>query len=226
MTALLIASLGFVALHALPSLPLRGAAIERLGTGPYLGVYSLAAGGLLVWMIAAYYEVSPGVPLYVADTGWRHAKTALMLPVFVMVVMGVAAPNPSAAMAGGLLAKSTKPTGILTITRHPVNVGIALWAGLHLISRPELPALIFFGAFLLVGVAGTALQERRKGKELGAGWRDWRARTSAVPFAAILAGRARFAFSKRDWLVAGLGVVLWAAMLYLHGPLIGTPIGF
>lgn len=225
MTGLIVASLGFLALHLLPSLPIRATVIARIGLRPWLGAFSLSAGLLLFWMAIAYGNESPGEALWYLDTGGRLAVTILMLPAFVLVVMGVMTPNPAAVMAGGLLKDSTAPSGITTITRHPLNSGIALWAVLHIVARPEAPALVFFGSLLATAVLGSLAQDRRKAAELGAGWAEWRANTSALPFAAIPAGRARLAFTRADAIRAAVAIVLWAAAYHLHGTVIGTPVG-
>lgn len=225
MTGLVIASLLFVAMHLLPSLPLRAVVVGRIGLRAWLGLFSLASGVLLVWMILAYADASPGEALWVAGIGWRNTMAALMLPAFVLVVLGALAPNPAAVMAGGLLQRTTTPAGILAVTRHPLNTGIALWAALHLVARPEAPALVFFGSLLATAVPGSVLQDRRKAVELGQKWNEWRAKTSAIPFASMLAGRSRLAFSRADWLRLAIAVAAWAAMLHLHGWLIGVPVG-
>ena len=54
MLELVIACLAFLLLHVLPSTPLRGALVARLGEGPYTGLFSLATLAAIVWMALAY----------------------------------------------------------------------------------------------------------------------------------------------------------------------------
>jgi uncharacterized membrane protein len=43
-----------------------------------------------------------------------------------------------------------------------------------------------------------------------------------VPFAAILAGRNHFAASEVGWVTPAVGVLLWLAVLALHGSVFGV----
>jgi uncharacterized membrane protein len=58
----------------------------------------------------------------------------------------------------------------------------------------------------------------KKLRLLGDSWRDWRARTSFIPFAALLAGKVR----PRDAVPGAValigGFVLWAVVTWLHAP--------
>ena len=70
--------------------------------------------------------------------------------------------------------------------------GFGLWAGGHMVPNGDLRALVLFGSLALFAVAGTAIVERRSQRKLGDAWGRLSARTSIMPFAAIVSGRARF----------------------------------
>ncbi len=53
---------------------------------------------------------------------------------------------------------------------------------------------------------------------MGQPWLQWEARTSFVPFAALLARRARWRDAAPGW-IAGLGgVVFWLTIITWHAP--------
>ena len=113
--------------------------------------------------------------------------------------------------------------GVFALTRHPVMWAIGLWGILHLINRPAPASFVFFGSLSLLAIAGAWLQDLRKRRELGSDWQAFEAQTSFVPLAALITGRARPALGEIGWWRLAVAVALWAAMLQLHGSLIGVP---
>ena len=208
----------FLALHVLPSTPLRGALAGRLGEGPYTGLFSLATLAAIVWMALAY-RAAPYTPLW---PGLRHLPAAVMPFSFILIACGVLTPNPTAVGAGKLLAKPEPARGIIRVTRHPVMWGIMLWAGAHILARGELKATVFFGTFLLLAAAGTLLQDARKAKVHGEDWKRFAALTSNLPFAAIARGRNRFAAGEIGLVRVAFGLLLYGGFLVAHPWLFGV----
>ncbi len=95
MLSLVVACTAFLALHVLPSTPLRAALIARLGEGPYSGLFSLATLGAIVWMALAYRAA----PLAFLWPGLRHLPSAVMPFSFILIACGVLTPNPTAVAA-------------------------------------------------------------------------------------------------------------------------------
>ena len=217
-TTLALACAVFLALHVLPSTPLRGALAGRLGEGPYTGLFSLATLAAIVWMALAY-RAAPYTPLW---PGLRHLPPAVMPFSLVLIACGVLTPNPTAVAAGRLLAKPEPARGIIRVTRHPVMWGIMLWAGAHILARGELKATIFFGTFLLLAAAGTRLQELRKAKTHGEDWKRFAALTSNIPFVAIAQGRNRFAAGEIGVVGVAFGLLLYGGLLLSHAWLFGV----
>jgi uncharacterized membrane protein len=215
---LVLACAVFLALHLLPSTPLRAALVGRLGEGPYTGLFSLATLAAIVWMALAY-RAAPYTPLW---PGLRHLPPAVMPFSFILIACGVLTPNPTAVAAGRLLANPEPARGIIRVTRHPVMWGIMLWAGAHLLARGELKATIFFGTFLLLAAAGTRLQDARKAKAHGGDWKRFAALTSNLPFAAIAAGRNRFAAGEIGLVQIAFGLLLYGGFLLAHPWLFGV----
>ncbi|MFZ1908290.1 MAG: NnrU family protein [Burkholderiales bacterium] len=218
MLNLVVACAAFLALHVLPSTPLRAALVGRLGEGPYSGLFSLATLGAIVWMALAYRAA----PLAFLWPGLRQLPSAVMPFSFILIACGVLTPNPTAVAAGKLLARPHPAQGIIRVTRHPVMWGIMLWAGAHILARGELKATVFFGSFLLLAAAGTRLQDMRKAKAHGEDWQRFAAITSNVPFVAIAQGRNRFAAGEIGLVRTAFGLLLYGGFLVSHAWLFGV----
>ncbi len=67
-------------------------------------------------------------------------------------------------------------------------------------------------------MVGSALQDRKLSARLGTPYQDYLDKTSAVPFAAIVRGRARFSVREQPWLsyAAGLGVAWLLREAHAH----------
>jgi len=227
MLNLMAAAALFLAVHVVPSSPVRAWALEHIGARAYMAAFGVVSLSVFVWLVMAFGAAPASEPLYVTGGLVRLLGAAAMLVAFVLLVAGVASPNPS--MPGGerALWGSEPWRGIFAITRHPVMWGIGLWAVVHVLNRPDSAGLIFFGALALLSIGGAKIQEMRKRIEIGQAWEAFAAHTSFIPFAAIIDGRARFSLSDvSPWRLAG-GVALWAIMLSQHNAIFGvTPLPF
>jgi uncharacterized membrane protein len=217
MSELALACLVFLALHVVPSTPLRPALVAAIGEKPYLGLYSLASLAGIVWMVLAY-KAAPATALW---PGLRHLPSAVMPFALILVVAGSMTPNPTAVGAAKLLEREKSARGILRITRHPIMWGIMLWAGAHLLARGELRSTLFFGSFLLLAAAGTALMDLRKA-QLGEAWARYARLTSNVPFVAIAQGRNHLAWRELGVLKIVIALVLFALIFHFHPWLFGV----
>ncbi len=221
MLSLAGAALFFIAIHlGFSGTSLRDRAVQAIG----LRGYMLAFTGLsvlgMVWLVMAY-NTAPYAETWGMLQGWKGAAVALMLPAFLLVTIGLTTPNPTAAGQEGRVAEA--PRGIVRITRHPFLVGVALWSLVHLIGNGNWSALLFFGALFVVAAAGTVSIDAKRRRTLGpAAWDGFAARTSILPFVAILAGRNTLSWSELGWWRPALGVVLFALMLGGHVHLFGV----
>ena len=207
----------FVGAHfVLSATPVRRRLIAGLGRYGFLGLYSLIAIASLTWLVWSYrlapYHYVWGTP------EWARWLALGVLPLaFVLVLAGYLTPNPSAVMADSVLKRDNPAQGIIAITRHPVMIGIALWAAAHIIANGDVAGLILFGSQLILAVGGIAHLEARRAASGDGDWQRLKARTSIVPFVAIAGGRARFAFGLADWGFVLGGLVLYAVLLKIHG---------
>lgn len=193
-----IAMAVFLALHAIPSIPgLRPQLFAALGRRIYLIAYSLASIATLSWVFVAalgldYVELWPS-SVFQAWISLGLSPVALFL-----VLAGLISPN---AVSVGFRTQTRHLSAIVTIPRHPVLWGFALWAGGHIPANGELRSVLLFGILLLFALAGIIATENRARRRLGSEWPEIEAATSIVPFAAVLQARAR--------LRADLPLLLW-----------------
>jgi uncharacterized membrane protein len=123
----------------------RGAVIERIGEWPYKGL-------LAVLSILGLYMIGKGFALY-RDAGmieiwdppdWtRHITVALMWPAVIFVTAAYI------------------PGDIKRVLKHPMLVGVKLWAVAHLISNGDLGSMIIFIAVLAWAVYDRITLKRR-----------------------------------------------------------------
>jgi len=218
----LIAATAFVGTHFILSHPLRAPLVARLGEKGFLGLYSLVAAATLIWMIVAY-RAAPVTPMLwpVGDGLWAIA-TLIML-VASILLLGSLVGNPAMPNPDGPIMVPAEAKGVFAITRHPMMWAFALWGLAHILVYPVAANIIVSVAIILLSLVGAALQDRKKEVLTPAAWQHWESRTSYWPFAAILAGRARFGQFGMHALAGGL--VVWLGATWAHMPLAGWPAG-
>ena len=215
--ALIIATLVFLGIHVLPSTAVRALAVKALGEKAWVGLFSLASLAGLSWMVSTYARA----PFEALWPGLRLVPVVLLPVAFVLLACGLMSRNPTVIGQAASLKSEEPARGILRVTRHPVMWAVMLWAGAHLLAIGSLQAVVFYGGLLLLAAAGTTLQDARKAKTLGEEWRRFAARTSNLPFGAILQGRNRFSWREIGWWRPAAGLALFALLLYLHPWLFG-----
>jgi uncharacterized membrane protein len=226
MPDLLAASAYFLLIHfGVSGTRLRDGLVARLGAGPYRGVFALASIVGLVWMIYAYRH-APNVPLWGLLLGFRPAAYVLVFIAFLFLVIGFATPSPTRVGMESKLGQGPDiAKGIVRITRHPFLWGVALWALVHLIVNGDVASLILFGSLLVLAVGGTAAIDAKRRRLFGEQWTPFAAVTSAVPFAAIAAGRNRLGPALVEigvWRPLA-AIIVYVVVFYLHGR-IGPPL--
>lgn len=224
MTMLIAAAAFFVLLHLLVSgTSLRGALVKVTGEGAYMGLFSLASVGGIVWLSMAYGDArGSGEIHWDAGAGARHAAILLMLISLLLVVPGLTTPNPTSVKQEGALNRPDAVKGMLRITRHPFLWGVAIWGLAHLLANGDTPSLVLFGAMLALAVFGTASIDAKRRKAVGPAWDAFAAQTSNLPFAAILAGKQSLRLGEIGWWRILLAIVVWAGLLFAHPLLFGV----
>lgn len=218
---LLLAALAFTGGHFLLSTALRGRLAGRLGEKGFQGAFSLFALAALVWLIWSYVR-APVVELWPAPQGARHLTLTLMPFVLILMVAALRKDNPTSG-TGDPGDIDPGRQGVFSITRHPLMWSIALWAALHLLANGDAAGAIFFGAFLVLSLGGTIAIDAKKRTRQPEAFQALAARTSNLPFAAILSGRTRFS-TDRLLMPAAIGLALYGALALLHPYLFGVAV--
>lgn len=217
--ALVILSALFAITHIVPSHGgIRAGLIEKHGEMKFRAVYSALSLITLGGAIALFVFHKGEGPVY-----WETPRLAYIVgyPLNFLALFLLAgipfSPSPLSMMPG-----KNEVRGVLKITRHPMNMGIAFWALAHMVSNGNLAGLAFFGALFVTGFAGAYHMDGRKVRELDGAADEFRDRTSVLPFAAILDGRQwieREDLRPAHLLAAILGFLL---VLFFHGALFGA----
>lgn len=125
----------------------RTRAITRLGEGPYKAIYSLISAGGLALMILGYFRTRAGPAaadiLYWPPPWGRNA--AMLFVLLAMICFAI------------YLHKGRLKLWL----RNPMSIGVALWAGGHLLSNGKQASVVLFGAFLLYSLIDIAINTLR-----------------------------------------------------------------
>jgi uncharacterized membrane protein len=129
----------FFIVHLVPMLPaLRAGLVERLGAGPYRGLFSVVSIAGLVLIVLGYGQLQGlgrGNPeLWTPPTWIKHVVLLLMLPAMVLLVAAYV------------------PSRIRSAVGHPMLAALAIWAFAHLLANGDLASLLLFGSFLAFAV--------------------------------------------------------------------------
>ena len=215
---LALASITFVGTHFLMSHPLRATMVAKLGERGFAGVYSLVSLLTFAWMIKAYGPASAEAPQPLWDAGRAGFIVATVLMWLGSVLfLGSLRRNPAFPRPGKPLTEIGEPQGVFSITRHPMMWGFALWSATHAIVNPTSASLLLSAAIAILALVGAALQDTKKEQLMGAVWRDWRSKTSFVPYGRGLKSADAFALVT--------GTLVWLAATWAHGALGYRPAG-
>ncbi|MEX6508386.1 NnrU family protein [Jiella sp. M17.18] len=127
----------------------RATALARLGEARFKGAYSVLSLIGLVLLVYGYGVARDNaVALYDPPTGLRHLTLALVPIAFILV------------------ASAYGPIGhIKAAVRHPMVLGVALWAFGHLLSNGTSADVVLFGASFVWALLDYASSLRRTARE-------------------------------------------------------------
>jgi uncharacterized membrane protein len=208
----LVAALAvFLGSHAVAGLPrVRARLVTGLGERAYLIAYSLLSLGLLGWLIAAALR-APYLELWPPQAWTAHLLVGAMPVVCVLWVATLTESNP---LSLGTMRWGFDPArpGLPGLVRHPLFLGLGAWSASHVLANGDLAGLLLFGPMLVLSLLGPLVARRKALRRHGAERiAHWERALSAAPLAARLP-RLRTVF---------YGLLLYLALLRLHGPVFG-----
>jgi uncharacterized membrane protein len=123
----------------------RAALIARVGEGPYKGLYSAASiiGVVLIGWGFGIYRATGWIDVWYPPGWTRHLAALLVLIASICVVAAYS------------------PGRIKVTLKHPMLVGVKLWAFAHLMSNGDLGSIILFGSILGWAVVDRISLKRR-----------------------------------------------------------------
>lgn len=226
MTMLIAAAAAFLALHLLVAgTRVRDSITGTIGERAYLGLFSLASVGVIVWVAISYnaaHASSDNRPLFDLGSGVRDLAIPVVLVAFLLGVPGLMMANPTAVGQSAGAARDDTARGILRVTRHPFLWAVVIWSAFHLSANGDLASVILFGTLFTLALLGTFSIDAKRQRKLGAQWQPFANRTSNIPFGAILSGRNTFKLAEYfDWRFV-VALLLFAAALFGHARLFGV----
>lgn len=138
MVMLVVAVLLFTLLHLIRTFApgFRQSMIDRIGEGPWRGVFSLVSLAALVFLVFAFGKARQGTGMLYSTPFWM-AHVTILLMLIAMIC----------------LAASFFPPGrIASAVKHPMVLSVKIWALAHLLANGETSSVILFGAILIWAV--------------------------------------------------------------------------
>jgi uncharacterized membrane protein len=219
LTLIVLFSVLFVVTHiGLSHDPIRSRLVEKIGEWPFRGLYSvvsfltLGPAAVLWWQNRHLGAVLWELPFW----GERIIAAALVFFGFVLLFQLLATPSPASMMPAKAEAR-----GILRVTRHPMNMGLALWGLAHLLANGTVGDVAFFGSFVAVGLIGPYHLDARHKRNKGEEFAEFCKQTSVLPFGAILRRRNRLALDELSFPLALISTAVFIALLFFHGRIFG-----
>ena len=131
MTIFIAGLIVFLALHLVPALPgVRAALAARLGEARYKAAFSLLSLLGLAMIVGGYALATPGPRLFEPSGA------------------AIAAAPYAVSLAFILLAAANMRGNIRHTLKHPMLLGIVIWASLHLLANGDTRGTLLFGSFL------------------------------------------------------------------------------
>lgn len=220
---ILIAWLLFAGTHiGGSSRPVRARLIRAVGLQGFKGLYTLVAFATFIPLCYVYFtNKHAGTALFTPGAGLRLMAQAIMLLAFVVLAQGIATPSPLGSQAEMTGAFPDRARGIQRVTRHPQNLGFALFGLAHCLANPNVGDWIFFGGFVVYALVSAMHQDRRARATGPDAVRQFQDQTSLLPFGAILSGRQRPALREFNQAALWASVILFVVVRAFHGRLFG-----
>lgn len=122
----------------------RKALIDKLGEGPYKGLFALDIVIAIVLIVVGWRSARPEI-VYLPPA-WGHTAALILMALSVF-----------------LLGAANMKTAVKRFIRHPQLSGVAVWSVAHLLSNGDIRSLILFGGLGIWALVEMPLISRREG---------------------------------------------------------------
>lgn len=119
----------FLGVHSVRLIGLRGPLIAVMGQGAYSIVYSLISAIGLALVVYGHILAHPSQAVW-APPEWTRTMALVLVPVSIVLIVSAYLPGH-----------------IRSVVRHPMTLGVLLWAIAHLVANGEIASFILFGSF-------------------------------------------------------------------------------
>ena len=161
MEMLIAAAVVFLGIHLLiAGTRLRDVITGAIGENAYLGLFSLASLGVIVWLVMAYNAAEPtaeNVRLYSLSEGVHDLGIVLVALAFFIGVQGLLMPNPTSLKQESFAAKEGTIHVVLLIARHPFLWGFAMLAGVRLAVGRAVVGMVIAEFFTTISGLGAVI---------------------------------------------------------------------
>jgi len=192
--------------------PVRSRLAAALGEWGFLALYFAVAAASFTAATVYYADHRLDGPPGLALGDVAALRPLLIFAAVAGVVAMVASfssyPRSPYSLAGGSARR--EPRGFERVTRHPFFAGMALFATAHALLATHLIGTVLMLGLAALSIVGPWHQDRKLARLRGEGFTEYLRATSAVPFAAIAAGRQVLAWRELPLgaLAAGLAIAV------------------
>jgi len=129
MAVLIIGLAIFLGMHLTRLIGVKAAVAGVIGETLWAVFYTILSAIGLALTVYGYILAHPSAQIW-APPEWTRTLALLSIPAALV-----------------LIAAAYAPSHIRNLTRHPMTLGVFLWAGAHLLANGEMRAVVLFGAF-------------------------------------------------------------------------------
>nr|WP_321459412.1 NnrU family protein [uncultured Cohaesibacter sp.] len=174
MTMLIFGVLLWSVVHLFPILlpTVRAGLVDRMGEGPYKGLFTLLIVLSLVLMVFGWRAAGEaGYIGDIYDEDWTRHLTHLLL-LFSIILFGAA----------------KAPSRIRRVIRNPMLTGLVLWSVGHLLVNNDQRSLVLFGGLLIWAVISILGSNRRDGVYVPPAVKSWGTEIRIVLISCVVYG--------------------------------------
>ncbi len=196
----------FILPHLLSTTSLRDRLAGRVGRNVWRGLFSLVVL-IGVALIVLGYRQASFTPVFYMPPEWMDYVPLAVMPFAFMLFVG-----------------SFASRDMRRITRHPQSWAVILWSLAHLAANGRAPDVALFGSLLLFAIVMQPLSDMAARRRDPENWRKTAAETSALPFGALISGRAPAATGDLMEGAGLYGLLVFLGAFILHAWLFGVAV--